>query len=290
MIWIIYALLHSLFRAMFVETGRFFPMDGWVKTFWQAGFGLLLLLPFIPVMAWPDDPMFYAAAALVSLTMTVGTLIQLNLTLLQSGRVTSIYMPLEAAAAFLIWLAINPSQGAAMLAEPLQVVAVVLAFAIAVTALLIVRPNDVGWRAVMLVAPVGVSFAIAGVVTKLTLPASNLIPLTLTYLFVNYAVMTAVMALTMVLKKKMTREVLKTRTLQGGLITGLFSTSSYATFIAGVALAPNPGYTSFMAMLLPVWMIGLHKLFRVREQASPVAAFLLIISAAILFLGVIYTI
>jgi hypothetical protein len=289
MIWIVYALLHSLFRAMFVETGRFFPMDGWVKTFWQAGFGLVLLLPFIPMMAWPDEPMFYIAAGLVSLTMTVGTLIQLNLTLLQSGRVTGIYMPLEAAAAFLIWLAVNPSSAAEMADNPLQIVAVVLAFAIAVTALLIVRPNDVGWRAFALVAPVGISFAVAGVVTKLTLPASDIMPLTLTFVFVNYMVMTAAMGLTLLIKKKATPDIFKTQTLKGGLITGLFSTSSYATFIAGVALAPNPGYTSFMAMLLPVWMIGLHKLFRVKEQASAVAAFLLIISAAILYLGVIYT-
>ncbi len=286
MIWIVYALLHSLFRAMFVETGRFFPTDGWIKTFWQAGFGLLLLLPFLPLMEWPDDPRFYLAAGLVSLTVTVGTLVQLNLTLMQCGRVSSVYMPLEAFTAFIVWLLVNPPSLADMTDQPMQIVAVALAFIIAVTAMLIVRPNDIGWRPALLVAPVGVSFAVAGVVTKLVLPASNLMPLVLPYVFINYAVMTAVMTAVLVLKKKLDRRVLAARTLQGGLITGLFSTASYATFIAGVALAPNPGYTSFMAMLLPVWMIGLHKMFRAEEHASPVAAFLLVISAAILFVGV----
>jgi hypothetical protein len=289
MIWIVYALLHSLFRAMFVETGRFFAMDGWVRAFWQACFGLVFLLCLTPFMTWPDDPMFYAAGALVGLTMMVGTLIQLNLSFLRSGRVAGIYMPLETAGAFLIWLAVDSSAAQAMLDAPLQIVAVVLAFLFAVAALLIVRPSDLSWRIVAFVAPVGVSFAVAGVVTKLTLPETGLIPVVLAYLLVNYAVMAGVMALTLVLKKKMTKAVMARSVLKGGVLTGLFSTASYATFVAGVALAPNPGYVSFMAMLLPVWMIGLHKILRVPEAASPVAALLLVVGAAILFLGAIYT-
>jgi hypothetical protein len=285
MLWAIYALLHSLFRAMFVETGRFFPADGWVKAFWQAFFGFLLLLPFLPLMQWPEYGRFYLAAVTVSLIMTVGTLLQLTLSQQQSGRISSVYMPIEAFAAFMIWLAIMPEALRALTSDPFRLCAVVLAFLLATVALLIVRPNDISAKTFSLVAPVGLSFAVAGVVTKIVLPASHLIPIVLTYALINFAVMTLVMALALLVKKKLAREAFSTPTIQGGVITGLFSASSTVTFVAGVALAPNPGYTSFMAMLLPVWMIGLHKLFRAEERASPVAAFLLVIGAVILIVA-----
>jgi hypothetical protein len=287
MLWAIYALLHSLFRAMFVETGRLFQADGWIRMFLQAIFGTLLLLPFMPLMQWPDDGRFYFAAILIGLVVTVGMLIQLNLSAQQHGRVSGIYMPLEAMMAFLIWTAITPSGFEDMTGDWLKTISTALALALATLALLIVRPNDIGWKNSAVVAPVGVSFAIAGVVTKLILPASNLIPIVLAYVLINFGVMTIVMGLVVLIKRKAATDILSTRVLRGGVITGLFSASSYITFVAGVVLAPNPGYTSFMAMMLPVWMIGLHKLFRTEERASPVAAFLLVISALTLIFAVV---
>ncbi len=288
MIWAFYALLYSLFRALFVEAGRIFKGDPWVRTFWQAVFGFLLLLPFLPAMAWPlDDGRFYFAAAMVGMIVTVGCAMQLTLSERQSGRITGISMPVETAMAFLIWLAITPSSLHDVYSDALRIAAVLLAFAVAGIALLIVRPNDITLGNVALVAPVGISFAIAGVVTKLALPAGFPLSVALTYALINFGVMIIVMGVALLLKRKMARAAFTVEAIRGGVTTGLFSAASYTTFVMAVALAPNPGYASFMAMLLPVWMIGLHKLTGAEEKASPVAAFLLTISAVMLIVAVV---
>lgn len=285
--WILYALLHSLFRAMLVETGRFSPSDGWVRAFWQAVFGVVFLLPLLPFMHWPADRDFYIAGIGVGMIMTVGCLLQLGLSARQSGRITSISMPVETLTAFMIWVVLAPiafDRGSP--SDFFHYAAMIAAFALAVIALLIIRPNDISLRTVMLVAPIGGSFAVAGVVTKLVLPAADLIPVVLAYALVNFAVMVTVMGGALVVKHKLAVVRPSVHLLKGGAVTALFAVSSYVTFAAGVVLAPNPGYVNFMAMLLPVWMIGLHRLFRAQERASAVAAFLLVISTAILILAV----
>jgi hypothetical protein len=285
--WILYALLNSLFRAMFVETARFFPGDGWVRTFWQAVFGMAVLLPFLPFMEWSGDRDFYLAAVGTGMITTVGHLLQLGLAARQRGRVTPISMPVETCAAFLIWVLLAPSvfeKGVPH--DVLHMFAVAMAFQMAVVALLIIRPNDINLRTILLVAPTGFNFAVAAVVMKLALPVDHMFPAILTFALINFTVMSAVMALALGAKRKVALAVQSHQLVKGGLIAGLFAAASYVTFAAGVVLAPNPGYVSFMIMLLPVWMIGLHRLFGAEERASPVAALLLVISTAILIFAV----
>ncbi len=285
--WIFYALLNSLFRAMFVETARFFPGDGWVRIFWQAVFGMVILLPFLPFMEWSADRDFYIAAAGTGMITTVGHLLQLGLAARQRGRVTPISMPVETLAAFLIWVLLAPSVfEKGVPTDVLHMFAVAMAFQMAVVALLIIRPNDINLRTIFLVAPTGFNFAVAAVVMKLALPVDHLIPSVLTFALINFTVMSAVMALALGAKRKVALAIQSRQLIKGGLIAGLFAAAAYVTFAAGVALAPNPGYVSFMIMLLPVWMLGLHRLFGAEERASPVAALLLVISTAILIFAV----
>ena len=170
--------------------------------------------------------------------------------------------------------------------DVLHIFAVAMAFQIAVAALLIIRPNDINLRTIMLVAPMGFNFAVAAVVIKLALPVSNLIPSVLTFALINFTVMAGVMALALGAKKKIMLAIHSRQLINGGLVAGLFAAASYVTFAAGVVLAANPGYVSFMAMLLPVWILVLHRVSKTEDKASPVAAFLLVISTAILIFAV----
>lgn len=273
--WALYALLHSLSRAFFVETNRVYKIDSWHLTFLQAVFGFFVLLPLFPFMHWPMDGRFYFAALIVSLITAVGYMIQLGLAAQKTGRVSGMYMPLEAVAATIIWVLVMPDAFSLHTHNLLMSAGVVVAMVLTALGMMKIRGSDISWNTFLVVAPVGVTYALAGIATKIVMPDVMIIPTVLTYSFVSFSVMALVLGLTMLLKKKVTRELVSKQTLKGGLLTGAFSVVASLSFVASVAMAPNPGYTSMLAMLLPVWLFVFHKALGIEDRANPWAAALL---------------
>lgn len=280
--WALYAVLHSLCRAFFVETNRVYKVDSWHLTFMQALFGFLVLIPFLPFMHWPTDPRFYFAAVIVALITAVGYMIQLGLAAQKTGRVSGMYMPLEALTATIIWVLVMPAALELHTHNILLSAGVVVAFTLSTYGMARIRQSDVSWSTFLIVAPVGVTYAISGIATKIVMPETLIIPSVLTYSFVSFAVMTFVLGIVLLLKKKTSKVMLESRVLRGGLLTGAFSVVGSLSFVTSVAMAPNPGYTSMMAMMLPVWLMLFHKALRIEDRANPVAAGLLATGVVIL--------
>ena len=280
--WALYALLHSLCRAFFVETNRVYKVDSWHLTFLQALCGFLLLLPCVPFMHWPADPRFYFAAVIVAMITAVGYMIQLGLAAQKTGRVSGMYMPLEALTATIVWVLVMPAALELHTHNLLLSAGVVLAFALATFGMARIRESDVSWATFLIVAPVGVTYALSGIATKIVMPEVMIITTVLTYSFVCFFTMTLVLGFVLLLKKKASTAMLEKRTLRAGLLTGVFSVVGSLSFVASVAMAPNPGYTSMMAMLLPVWLMLFHKAMRVEDRAQPMAASMLVAGAVIL--------
>ncbi|HEY8190033.1 MAG TPA: hypothetical protein VIF12_05065 [Micavibrio sp.] len=288
MLWVIYGILHSMLRSACAETGRIFQFDGWRMGFWQALCGLVLLLPFLPFMVWPVDGAFYLAAAGVSVIFTVGALVQAKLSAERRGRVFAIYVPIETIAAMVIWALVMPHMLEEYLHDSLMTVSMAMAFMFASFSLLRIRDNDLSWRTFLYVAPMGLSYAVAAVVTKIVLMeyGMDLYGTALTYVLVIFAVMTVVMGVSLLAKRKASgTEITTPRLIQGGAIAGLFSAMSYGTFVVSVALAPNPGYVSMMAMLLPVWLLSWHGFLRLEDKASPLAALFIVISILLMIVA-----
>ena len=282
MLWVIYGLLHSLFRAAFAETGRIFHVDGWKLSFWHSLFAAGILLPVLPFAHWPMDGRFYFAAVIVGLIMAVGTLIQLNLTSRKSGRVSSIYMPLEAICALLIWIAVMPAAFDHYSENMIMTAFVIAAFIIGTLAMCKVRPQDISLSTFSVVAPVGITYAVAGVVTKLVMPETDIFLTAVTFAFVNYAITAFAIGLVLGVKKKPLGKLSDGKLMNAGVVAGGFSVIAYTTFVASVALAPNPGYVSLLAMLLPVWMILFHKMVGEKDKSNRMAAFFIAVAALLL--------
>lgn len=282
MIWIVLALLHSVFRAAFVETSRVFGDDRRVGAFLQALFGFVFLLPAVFFVPWPVDLHFYLAATGVALIFTIGTLIQLELSAQKSGRVSSMYMPLEALIAAIIWILIFSPAWQDYLSHPALTGGIALGFIIASVALLKLRPQDVSWQSFLLVAPIGITYAIAGVVTKIALPETMLPSMAITFVIVNFAVMALILGLALGSKRKLTRRTFSGRALATGLGAGLLSALAFGSFVMGVAYAPNPGYISAVVMLLPVWLLAWHKARGIEDRADIKTAALVVVGLALL--------
>lgn len=271
MIWVIYGILHSMFRAAFAETNRVYRVNGWHLTFWHALFGTVILAPFSPFMNWPTNMEFYLAAILIALIFSIGNVMQMTLAGQRRGRLASIYMPLEAMVAMLIWAIVAPGTIAYYTDNLLVAGGVLLGLFVSTVALFRVRANDASLPNFLLVLPVAMTYAISGVVIKLVLNDAEILSTALSFVLINFCVMSAVMGLVLLLKKMATKEMAEVRVLKAGVLTGLFGVLAYFTFVVSLVYVPNPGYTSMFAMLMPVWMFVVHKFIKVDDDAKPLA-------------------
>lgn len=282
MYWAIFGIFHSIFRAIFAEVNRVYKVDAWQLAFWHASVAVLILLPFIPFMDWPADVNFYLAAVLVALILSVGVVIQLTLSSQKKGRVSSIAIPLEAISAAVIWIIITPYMVNYYAQNPVMTLSVAAAFVLASAALFFLRTTDFSWQAFAVVAPVGITYAVAGVVTKIVIPEAQLVPAALSFVLMNYVVMTLVMGVFLLVKKKADANMYQKPTIKAGLLTGVFSAMAYLTFVVSVVFAPNPGYTSLLAALVPVWLMWYHELRLIEDRAKPLAGLMIVASVVLL--------
>ena len=293
MLWALYGLLHSGLRAAQVETARMAQGDRWRSAFALAAGGLVLLALTIPWMHWPTDPHFYHAAIGVGFIFALGTIIHLSLSDERTGRVSAIYMPFEAISSSLIWLLLSPGMLDIYRGSPGMSAAVIVAFALTTGGLIRIRPSDFTFRNFMLMAPLGLSYAIAGNVTKTVLPDDVLLPTALGYALIIFAVMTLMYGGMVVAKGKAKRDPASGamprregfRKMLAGWALGLFAAAGYVAFAASVTLAPNPGYTSMLAMLLPVWLLIWHGIRRADDHARALPALCIVIGCALLIVA-----
>lgn len=272
MYWAIFGLFHSIFRAIFAEINRVYKIDPWRLSFWHAGAAVLMLAPFIPVMAWPETADFYLAAVLVALILSVGVVIQLTLSAEKKGRIYGIAIPIEAGAAALIWIASHDSMLFYYTQNPFMTAGVLAAFILVTGALYFVRTVDLSWHSLAIVAPVGITYAVAAVVTKLVMPQTDMVPAALAFVLINYAVMTFVMGIVLLAKRKADAVLYDRQVVKAGILTGFFAALAYLTFVMSVVFAPNPGYTGLLAALVPVWIMWYHELRFEKDRSNPAAA------------------
>lgn len=283
MLWAALAFLHSIFRAIVTETGRSYRQDEWHLAFWQAVWAVLFLLPFWPLMDWPGNARFYLSAVVVALIFSVGQVVRLNMADARIGRVTALAVPLEAFLAFVIWLFVLPPARHDFAAHPAQALMAAVCFAAVSAALVFLRRHDIGWRTAAIVVPVGFSYAVAGVAMKLAIPAGLFAAAALPFLLVHYAASAVVMGLTLVLKGK-ARGLRRRETALAGGMTGLFALAAWFSFTLGVVAAPNPGYVSFAAVLVPVWLMWYREM-RLEDDRSNPAAALVVVAGVLVFIG-----
>ncbi|PJB72450.1 MAG: hypothetical protein CO093_02960 [Alphaproteobacteria bacterium CG_4_9_14_3_um_filter_47_13] len=285
MYWAIFGIFHSLFRAFFAEINRVYKVDGWQLSFWHASVAVLVLLPFTPFMDWPADVNFYLAAFLVAMILSVGVIIQLNLSSMNKGRIAGISIPFEATFAALIWIAVNEYMIDYYAQNMVMTVGVMSAFALVIAALFFLRRSDMTWPVFLVVAPVAVTYAVAGVVTKMVIPVNQLVPAALSFVLVNYIVMTIVIGVVLLLKGRANAGLVAVPMMKAGTMTGVFSAMAYLTFVVSVVFAPNPGYTSLLAALVPVWLMWYHELRLEKDTAKPLAGLLVAAGVVLLIIA-----
>lgn len=281
--WFIIALVGSLFQAAFVETNRIFRADARLLNFWHVVFVLLLFVPLIPYMSWPSGQLFYVLAFIVAFGMGISTQILFGLARNHNGRVSSMYMPLEVVFAFALWTTFYPAAADEYAHDPYTQTGIFLAFCIFSISLLLIRRSDIGWNSFMFVIPVAIFFALRTVFSKVAMigAGEGVISHALTFAFLIYLGILPLSAF-LVRANGGFSTFGQLPPLKASFLCAFFALVSFLCFTISVTVAANPAYVPLVFMMVPVWLLILHLVTGVRDDASPLAGLTMVAGAAIL--------
>lgn len=282
MLWFVYAVIHTIFQAIFVELNRIYKIDSWQLNFLHSFFAFLFMCLLIPFMNWQLDAKIIFAAFVISSVLTIGCQAQIYMSSRHNGRVASMWQPVSIFTAFILWIGLFPETASDYMEDKLILSAIIFALAINIFSFVLIRRNDIALRAFLLIAPVGVLYGSVTVLSKFVLPESNALPDALTLAFFMYLFMSVFSLGGVIAKKRLTTELISSHFIKAGLAIGSASAIGYIFVLLSVAAAINPGFTSVIGMLTPVWIMAYHRLRGVKDEASPWAGLLMIFGAALL--------
>lgn len=282
MLWFIYAIIYTIFQAVFVELNRIYKIDSWQLNFLHSIFAFFFMCLLIPFMSWELDLKIIFAAFVISSVLTLGGQVQIYMSSQHNGRVASMWKPINIFTAFILWLGLFPETAGDYMDDPFIVSAIIIAFAMSIFSFVLIRRNDIAFRAFILLAPVGVLYGLIDVVSKYVLPSEQALPEALALALFVYFFMSIFSFGAVFAKKRLTKELISPRFIKAGVAIGASSAMAYIFVLLSFSVVANPGFTSVVGMLTPVWIMMYHRIFGIKDEASPWAGLMMIFGAALL--------
>lgn len=287
--WAFYALFMSLMLAATAEANRNFKVDGTILNFWRYVMGVIFLVPVVTFIEWPKPSLFYAGAVLAGVVGSIGRAVQFNLAAKHCGRVATMYMPMQVFGGFFLWMMVDPSAAERYANNPLLLAGVLICFMVIGGAMFAVRRNDVGWHTLIMVAPLGILYAVSDVVTKSVLEElpHHIGLVAVIYTFISMVTGTMVTGSFLMQNKsrRLTWDKLVTfRHIKLGSLFAVGIIVNFSLFVIAVKDVPNPAYLSAIFMLTPVWLLLYNRLRKVPDDASPIAGTVIALAALFLIL------
>ncbi len=283
--WILWALLGSVITAGFMEINRHFQQSGLAINYWRALFQLVVFAPLLFISDWPTDPWFYAVGVFGGLVVAGLDSYVFHIAAKHNGRVASMAAPMQAAFAFLAWMAIAPESFWALWERPLHFVAVLLGFMMLVSGAASVRKNPAGWATFRPMIFAGVIYALCLLARRLVITEDWVILHLFQVFLVHYAVSTVLLTLYGLIKGQFKAEGgvfrLTPRLGKAASLMALSSITGTMLLNYTVVVAPNPGYGPVIFLLSPIWLMVYHKLRGIDDSASPYAAALVVLGAVL---------
>lgn len=283
MMWFIWAVFSSLCAAALAESNRIFKLNASMLNAWRSTFAMILLAIALPYMDWPKDRDFYIVALLDGIVTAAGMVMFFYLAARQSGRVSSMIIPMSAFAAYLTWWMMRPLERPDLMEHPFQVTLATASFTLVCIAFQKVRDNDVSLDSFLMVLPVGLSFGVIDAMTKAVLGDGQAhYSLALAYTFVSVITCTItawVATIPTPLGGRPTR-FLDKRLVWGGFWCGFWTVGMMLSGVLSLSAAPNPSLPALIMVLTPLWLFALNYIRQVKDDVS-IPASLLILAGAV---------
>ena len=269
--WFFFALLATLFYCVMTEMNRAAGAGGQVLNFWRAVAATGVLLLALPLMHWPVDPDFYGVAFLYAVLHVAVFGLLYDLAAKRRSRVSAMYLPLAALAAFGFWYLLEPQAWALAMAEAALLKGLAVSSIAVMVALQFLRAHDYDRVLFLRVVPVGVAFGGLDALTKLVLQGKEpVLGVVLSYSLAAFALTAVLSAGALMLDRRVYRVFVPLYLRQGVLSGGL------AVLMMGCALlaligAPNPAYPGVVMMAGPLFIGVYHGMRGIPDSLSPLA-------------------
>ncbi len=288
MFWFLWALAASLCAAALAESNKVFKLDATMLNAWRSTFATALLCTAIPFMIWPHDKWFYVVACLDGAVTAAGMVMFFYLAARQSGRVSSMILPLAAIGAYVAWWMLMPGERPSMTAHPEKVAISVISAALIFVAIHKVRDTDISLNSFLIVLPVGFLFGVFDALTKYVMGQDfNLYKLALSYAFLELIVCSIVTWLVLIPQPLEGRPTtfFNKKLLWGSAWCALWTAGMVLSSIFAIVLAPHPTLPGLILALTPVWLYTYNKIRHIKDDVSIPASILLIVGAVGLLLS-----
>ena len=285
--WVFYAGLLSFVAVFFAEANRHFKMEGHRLNFWSLVVSLIILIPVSLLIKWPAPSVFYPAAILAGTVMAVSTAVRLTLSANKLGRVSTLYLPVEAIFSFVLWFFMDAIFRNNLLSSPVDLSLIIVAFSLVTLSLAMMRQNDVCWDTFLIVAPLGFLHGLSGVFSKYVVPPEATMETIMAFIVCLYifSVVSSACFLGLRGKKGKKGPLLPPGMMKAAVAFGVVGLMGRIFFLQAIKVAPNPGYVVAIAMLAPVWIMIYHKAFKLKDDANPLAGIVMVMAAMLLVLS-----
>lgn len=279
--WVMYALMASLFAASLAQVNQHFRIDGVRLAGLRALAAFALLLPFAFTITWPRDTDFYLLALPIGLMTFFAGMWLFNAAMLYGGRLTVLYMAIRIVMAFVLWLALDSVYRAGFLAQPLVAAGLGASLLLAVVGVLRLRRDSHSAKALLLVIPAGVALAVSDILTKaamFNLPQTDaLVALILVILLLE-----TLLAWSWISVRRLPRiaNSQRRRYATAGVLTGALYVGLVVAMVMAINNAPNPGYVSAVSLLSVVWLAIWYRVRHIKSPNQTAALVLIVLGAA----------
>lgn len=284
--WFIFALLYSWFYAASIEVNKHYPFDGLLTVIWRSLFATLGMALFLPFMYWPTSPTYYGVILLCSCGGIWARQRLFNIVIQHNSRVACLQLPIAIVATFLMWLAIDTAERTRMLTDLTYAAGSITAILLVIASVFFIRKHDASWSALKIVAPIGVLYASFGVLSKLVLDTGvSSLAISLNWVFLNNLATLALGA--PFLWRRAQREGLNLRpeNIEKAAFLGAFlHTIAWVFSALAVIYTANPAYPAILGAMIPLWFAIYYKLFKIRDEFTPISGFFLATAAVLLLM------
>ena len=103
-----------------------------------------------------------------------------------NGRVGSMWRPISIFVAFILWIGFFPETATEYMEDPTSLGLILASFALIIFSIVLIRKNDIGWRAFLIMAPIGVLYGVVAVLSKYVLDPDQAVIKSLAFSLLGY--------------------------------------------------------------------------------------------------------
>ena len=256
-LWWLWALCSSIINGVIIYANQIFKMPSSLMMIYRGIVQSLLLLPFFPLFAMPQNPWFWGLGIIQGLIVAYSDKQVFLCSKLYGGELVGTIKPYIIAFVFVFWLIIKPGQILSMWHEPLRFGLILLCMGGIMYSLRAICCIRTGRQAFITMLPALLAASLVDVNNKYitTLGAVSGLPAAIFYYCWITAVFSGLPNMVKFLHRRDPRLLLAPRYVAGGVLIILCSLSGNIFKNTAMYYAQNPAYVSAVMSLYPVWII-----------------------------------